>query len=367
MQIIAVLKTFLILVLSALGLGGFFYTPPSLTYAPQEPAAVEERAATTTAATPIKKAEIKTLAPSKVPPPTPALSPMAPAPAPIAAPAADINALTRAAVVNILCTSRGDTLRPISGSGVLIDSRGVILTNAHVAQYLLLKDYPHKGDVECVIREGNPAYPKYRAVPLYIPSAWISLHARDILETNPLGTGEFDFAFLLVTEPINKSETLPSFPALTPELFHEPPLGNDIFLASYPAQYVGGITVQSNLYQSSAFSKVFDVYTFATSTTDLISTGGTVLAQKGSSGGAVVDAQTGKLWGLVVTSAIGETTGASDLRAITLSYIERALTALTGTGISAFTSGNIRAKADNFNLTVAPTQTKALTDVLNSR
>ena len=34
-----------------------------------------------------------------------------------------------------------ETIKAISGSGVIIDSRGVILTNAHLAEYFLLKDY----------------------------------------------------------------------------------------------------------------------------------------------------------------------------------------------------------------------------------
>src|SRR3989344_252919 len=54
-----------------------------------------------------------------------------------------LNEQVRAAVVNILCiTGSGGPLNSISGSGVIIDPRGIILTNAHVAQYFLLKNYP---------------------------------------------------------------------------------------------------------------------------------------------------------------------------------------------------------------------------------
>ena len=66
-----------------------------------------------------------------------------------------VNSAARAALVNILCTSRG-SVRPISGSGVIIDSRGVILTNAHVAQYVLLAENPAI-NLSCVIRTGSPA------------------------------------------------------------------------------------------------------------------------------------------------------------------------------------------------------------------
>src|SRR3989344_1157804 len=49
-----------------------------------------------------------------------------------------INERARPTLVNILCGARSGTFRPISASGVIIDPRGVILTNAHVAQYFLL-------------------------------------------------------------------------------------------------------------------------------------------------------------------------------------------------------------------------------------
>src|SRR3989344_8595044 len=48
----------------------------------------------------------------------------------------EINRKTREALVNIICTSRrGGAFNLISGSGVVIDPRGVILTNAHLGQY----------------------------------------------------------------------------------------------------------------------------------------------------------------------------------------------------------------------------------------
>ena len=47
-----------------------------------------------------------------------------------------INEVTRDAIVNIFCTTKsGGSFKPITGSGVVIDKRGIILTNAHVAQY----------------------------------------------------------------------------------------------------------------------------------------------------------------------------------------------------------------------------------------
>src|SRR3989344_1935480 len=60
-----------------------------------------------------------------------------------------INEKTRHALVNILCMPHGGSLRPISASGVIVDPRGVILPNAHVAQYVLLSHDP-RIDLSCV-------------------------------------------------------------------------------------------------------------------------------------------------------------------------------------------------------------------------
>ena len=67
-----------------------------------------------------------------------------------------VNQEARAALVNILCETSSGSLHPVSGSGVIIDPRGVILTNAHVAQYVLLASQPNVG-LTCMIRTGSPA------------------------------------------------------------------------------------------------------------------------------------------------------------------------------------------------------------------
>ena len=74
-----------------------------------------------------------------------------------------INEVTREALVNVFCTTKsGGSFKPTTGSGVIIDERGVILTNAHVAQYYLLEDYLVEDFVSCVIRTDSPASPEDR-------------------------------------------------------------------------------------------------------------------------------------------------------------------------------------------------------------
>ena len=51
----------------------------------------------------------------------------------------ELNQKTRAALVNVLCTTlRSGSFEPLSGSGVIVDSRGVVLTNAQTHGLSLL-------------------------------------------------------------------------------------------------------------------------------------------------------------------------------------------------------------------------------------
>jgi len=264
-----------------------------------------------------------------------------------------INEEVRAAVVNILCaTASGGTLKPITGSGVIIDTRGVILTNAHIAQYFLLKDYPFKNNVDCTIRMGSPAMPLYKASLLFVSPAWIEANHKNITLENPLGTGEHDFALLLIDDTTNPNNTLPSsFPAISSNLIE---LDEDVVLkdayvvAGYPAGFLGGISVIRDLYISSTVSSVKKVYTYKEDSIDLLSLGGSVLAQKGASGGAVVRQNDKKLVGIIVTTTDQKTTEERDLRAITTTHISRSLEASTNLTLNKYLEGDLKQKVTQF-------------------
>lgn len=276
----------------------------------------------------------------------------------------NINVNTRKAVVNILCSTKtAGALSPITGTGIMIGGNGVILTNAHIAEYFLLKDFNNQKDfIECVIRTGNPAYPKYHAELIYISPAWITDNKSILTEQNPKGTGEHDYAFLHVTEKVDGTSESGIIPFVSLSLTENNTIGLYTLLASYPAGFLGGQSILRDLYQSSSIVNIADVFTFGSSTIDLISIGGSVVSQKGSSGGAVVNDE-GELIGVISTESEAVKTSDRDLRAITLAYINRDLMNESGSSIIDLLSHPTE-YAKNFNENIAPKLTEILTNAI---
>lgn len=298
---------------------------------------------------------------------TPPIVRQTPPPTPIPAPPVSfetVNENARKAVVNILCTANpSGPLSPITGSGIVVSPNGLILTNAHIAQYFLLKDFNNQKDfLTCTIRTGNPAYPSYTAELVYIPPAWVEKHKTDIIKDNPQSTGEYDYAFIRITGRTDGTPAPENFPFIPPNLIEFTEINTPVVLVSYPAGFLGGQTIIQSLYQSSTVTVVSDRYTFGDNTVDLISLGGSVVAQKGSSGGATVD-QNGELIGLITTSSDGQTTASRELRAITSAYIQRDLIKSAAQTISSLASNSV-SFAKTFNANVVPGLTKALSDVI---
>lgn len=272
-------------------------------------------------------------------------------PLPIPISFSQINTDVRKSIVNILCTSQTTLINPISGSGVILNENGVILTNAHIAQYYLLKDY---AGIDCVIRTGSPAIPLYRAKPLYISPLWIANNADLLIQENPKGTGEFDYAFLLITERTDPTKTIPlSFPYTAPSFTAKIDKGNGVLVAGYPAGFLGGLSIQKELYAASSIASINKLFTFGAGDLDLISVGGSIVAQKGASGGAVVN-RDNELIGIVVTSTLEETTAERDLRAITLEYINRDFLLQNNQSLDNFFAGDLENQVKLFNSLTYP-------------
>jgi hypothetical protein len=273
-----------------------------------------------------------------------------------------VNSDTRVSLVNILCTPQGTGA--ISGSGIIVDGRGVILTNAHVAQFFLLQDYLPRGKVNCLIRTGSPAQPRYRAKLLYLPPTWLNANASQITEQHPTGTGENDYAFLQITDSVDSSPLPTKFPYvdMTTDRPHK---GDPVLLAAYPAGFLEATTIQRDLYITSSFTTVETLFTFDDKKhVDLLSVGGTVVSQAGASGGSVIRQQDGALLAMIVTATEGATTAVRDLRAITMAHIDRSLATEGQVGIAALLTGDLSKKVGDFNANVAPELAKKLIDAL---
>ncbi len=265
-----------------------------------------------------------------------------------------LNEKTRASLVNILCTTkRGGSFEPLSGSGVIIDPRGVIVTNAHVAEFFLLEDYQTEDNIDCVIRMGSPARPLYKASLLNISEKWVRETASSINNNERTGTGENDYALLLISEnvggePIRENTV---FPYLSINTDFSAQKNHPIFLAGYPAEFLGGIIIQKDLWPVSSSVEVQTSYYFdeeGKEKADVLGLGGSVIAQSGASGGAVVDSYTGELVGVVVTTSEAKTTKDRNLNAITLNHISRAMAKATGRGLKDFLRLDLKKELQKF-------------------
>ncbi len=280
----------------------------------------------------------KNTAPISAPSQTPEQTP---APAPTIS-LTELNKKVRNTVVNIFCTTKtGGSLNPITGSGVIVSPKGIILTNAHIGQYFLLENSPEAGSLNCIIRNGDIAQPAYDAQLIYISSLWVEKNAPNIIQQEAKGTGENDYSFLLINKSIFAGKELPqTFDFSEPNLdFNILPFNFQALLASYPAGFLGGIAIQKDLWLTSTFAPITALYTFATTgptTLDIFSLGGNINAQAGSSGGAVIDTRDGKLLGIITTSSEATTTSGRILNAITLPHIRHSFEKYTEKPFSYF-------------------------------
>jgi S1-C subfamily serine protease len=271
----------------------------------------------------------------------------------------------RHAVVNIACTFTTDTaIKNTTGTGFIVDGSGVILTNAHVAQYLLLAETNALGKAACRVKTGETDTPHYHAELLYLPPAWIVANAALITEAVPMGTGERDYALLHITKTTDGSPLPASFPTLpfNAELLPQGTQDNEVFAIGFPAPE--NITPGSDLSIVAATTTISELYTFGSNYADVFSIRGSSVGAGGSSGGPVLD-QSGNVIGMITTRGDDDVDGTGSLRAITISHIHRTIEEETGFPLSRNVRGDIALRAAAFKETVAPFLLTLLTSELN--
>lgn len=249
--------------------------------------------------------------------------------------------------LNIICVNKeGNRIEVSTGSGTIISSNGVVLTNAHVAQNFLLKDYPKANYMDCSLYRENLTIYGYKARILYISNQWIEDNYYLIKSLTPTGTGENDYALLAITGSTNPAIRISSsFPytsfSISDSDFDE---GDSIVLAGYPGQRGGLFTINQSGTLLIDDSFIEDVFTFSRSTIDLLTTGESPVAARGASGGGVF--KNDKLIGVISTVASGRQYNKAN--AITTSYINRDLRNDYGESLNSLINGDVKSKAESF-------------------
>lgn len=269
------------------------------------------------------------------------------------------------ALANVLCTYKeGGKVHVTTGSGVFIDEKGIILTNAHVAQFLLLHET--REDARCVVRQGDPAQPRYIADLLYISPAWIYANANLIDAEAPAGTGERDFALLYVTEAVS-GEMPAIFPSLAflPYEFRPGDEGRKAYAAGYPAGAFQDEGPRADLQPIVAETSLTEFFTFGSGKPDVMAIAPSAVGEQGASGGPVISADK-VVTGLIVTKGSLEQEGEQSLRALTLDYIDRAIQEETGFSLAITLEGNIARRSEIFKSALSPFLARLLENELRN-
>lgn len=233
-------------------------------------------------------------------------------------------------IINIFCVeTKGNMVSIGTGSGVIISDNGIILTNSHVAVNFLI---PNK---DCTIRQGEIAMDKYKASLFYINENWLRKNKDVIFSQGVQGTGENDFAFLIINSKTDGSNVSSNFSHANINMIEltEKNKNQRILVAGYPAGTLGALSLRKYLNFVADIINISNVYTLDGTHIDVFETEATKVGQHGSSGGGIFDINN-KLIGLIVS--VSNESNNSKINALTTTYISRTLKMETGKTLAEF-------------------------------
>lgn len=269
----------------------------------------------------------------------------------------------RDAVVNVLCVEKTSTYTKMStGSGVIVSSSGLVLTNAHVAYPFLQTAQFDRSTYSCSVRRENIPNYGYNAELVYYPLDWLRENSEIIKEPTPVGTGENDYAVLLLTTSLGPAPKVGFLPASTSVDTDDLKKDLAVTIAGYPSSNTGVFSVDANPGLKVADTTISDFFTFATRTFDILQTGTNVVAKRGSSGGGVFSGN--RLYGLIVTTNQAE--GGSYANALTLPYIKRDFESDTGINFDEFVATSLDILKLRFSVSYKDELKKIISESLGS-
>lgn len=273
----------------------------------------------------------------------------------------ELDKKVREVLVNVFCTNVLSE-KPETGSGVIIDPRGVILTNAHVAIDMLLKKHISEGNVECVIRTGDPARPTYQASLLYISPGWVTSNASYVVWEEPanLKVGN-DHAIILITSATGGGDLPSSFPYVPLHTTSTFTKGEKFLLAGYPAELLSNESKKNNLRIVTSVEDL-DFTDLSDNKANSIGFSGSPLAYWGASGGPVVQNE-GKLAGVIT---LGEKIDnqPTNVYAFIVSDFLKTFEQENGQTLASYLSGNLDEVAEDFEKTKGQELEKILNKVI---